>query len=995
MRRSSFRSKTLRWLAAGAVCVGAANWQEVDSHWAVASDAAKPTVKPTADQLSDQIAEPTAEQVAFFERKIRPVLVEHCLACHSQQAEANGKLKGGLRLDSAAGWKIGGDSGPAIVPGKPGESELLAALRYESYEMPPKGKLPDAVIADFEKWIADGAIDPRAGKDPREDATASGSAKKTIDLEAGRKHWAYQPPRMPPLPEVKQPLAAAGRIDRHLLVKLDAANLTPAAPVDRATLARRVYFDLVGLPPAPEEVDAFVADTAPDAYERLVDRLLASPRFGERWGRHWLDVARFAESLTLRGFILKDAWRYRNYVIEALNDDRPYDQFVREQIAGDLMAADPLAAAKPDSVAERRRQITATGFLALGNTNLEEQDKKQLDMDVVDEQLDVIGKAILAQTISCARCHDHKFDPIPTRDYYALAGILRGSKMLEHANVSQWMEVPLPVEPAEQARLDAHNAVVAALESRLGKAKERLAKLTAAATSQAKVTPVEKLAGIVVDDTQAKRVGTWQTSTHTKAFIGDGYLHDQDAGKGEKTLTFAPNLPKPGKYEVRIAFVAGGNRAASVPVTVFSADGERTIHVNQQAPPPVAGHFVTLGQFSFEKTDQSFVLVANEGTKGHVIADAVQFIAVEELAADKPEAGAGAAKAPAKVPADVLADVLADDAMEVARMEAELTRLRQTGPQRETAISLVDAGRAVDLPIHIRGSVHTLGEIAPRGFLQVATDGSPPKLPADASGRRQLADWLASRENPLAARVMANRVWHWLFGAGLVRTVDNFGTTGETPSHPELLDELALSLADDGWSVKQLIRRIVTSRAYQASSAVAGEAGDQILAADPENRLLAHANRRRLDAECLRDAMLAVSGELRLEAEGSTFPAKLTADYAYRHDLERDSRLGGGFERSVYVPVFRNAMSDVLAAFDAAADQLLAQSEAATCERVEHAYRMTLGRSPTAAEADVLVRFVDGELKSDAAAGERGRDRQVWRQVFATLFASVDFRYVD
>jgi hypothetical protein len=276
---------------------------------------------------------------------------------------------------------------------------------------------------------------------------------------------------------------------------------------------------------------------------------------------------------------------------------------------------------------------------------------------------------------------------------------------------------------------------------------------------------------------------------------------------------------------------------------------------------------------------------------------------------------------------------------------------------------------------------------------------------------------------------MANRVWHWLFGAGLVRTVDNFGTTGETPSHPELLDELALSLADDRWSVKQLIRRIVTSRAYQASSAVAGEAGDQIAGADPENRLLAHANRRRLDAECLRDAMLAVSGELRLEAEGSTFPAKLTADYAYRHDLERDSRQGGGFERSVYVPVFRDAMSDVLAAFDAAdpslvtgrrdesvvapqallmlnhsfvheraaaaADQLLAQSEAATRERVERAYRMTLGRSPTAAEADVLVRFVDGELESDAAAGERGRDRQVWRQVFATLFASVDFRYVD
>jgi hypothetical protein len=444
MRRSMLRNKTLRWLAAGAVWAVAADWRGADSRQAAANDAVK------------QQAKPTAEQIAFFERKIRPVLVEHCLTCHSQQADADGKLKGGLRLDSLAGWKAGGDSGPAIVPGKPGESQLLSALRYEAYEMPPKGKLPDAVIADFEKWIADGAVDPRQGGDAGPDSAAARGARKTIDIEAGRKHWAYQPPRLPELPAVKEPLAAAGRIDRHILARLDEANLAPAVPADRATLARRVYFELTGLPPSPEEVNAFVADASPDAYERLVDRLLASPRFGERWGRHWLDVARFAESLTLRGFILKDAWRYRDYVIEAFNDDLPYDQFVREQIAGDLLARE--ADVHTANVAERRRQIVATGLLALGNTNLEEQDKKQLDMDVVDEQLDVIGKAFLAQTISCARCHDHKFDPIPTRDYYALAGILRGSKMLEHANVSQWMEVPLPLAPAEQARLDAHSA---------------------------------------------------------------------------------------------------------------------------------------------------------------------------------------------------------------------------------------------------------------------------------------------------------------------------------------------------------------------------------------------------------------------------------------------------------------------------------------------------------------------------------------------------------
>jgi hypothetical protein len=528
--------------------------------------------------------------------------------------------------------------------------------------------------------------------------------------------------------------------------------------------------------------------------------------------------------------------------------------------------------------------------------------------------------------------------------------------------------------------------------------------LTATAASKAKITPIDKLAGIVVDDTQAKRVGTWQTSTHTKAFIGDGYLHDQDAGKGEKTLTFAPSLPKPGRYEVRIAFVAGGNRAASVPVTVFSADGEKTIHVNQQAPPTVAEHFVSLGQFSFEKTDQSFVLVANEGTKGHVIADAVQFIAVEELVADKQEAATGAANASA------------DDAMEVARMEAELTLLNQSGPRRETAVSLVDQGRAVDLPIHIRGSVHTLGDVAPRGFLQVATNGSSPELPADASGRLELANWLSSHDNPLTARVMANRVWHWLFGAGLVRTVDNFGTTGESPSHPELLDELALSLAREDWSVKQLIRTIVTSRTYQASSVPSDEVGK----ADPENRLWARANRRRLDAECLRDAMLSASGELRLESGGMTFPAKLNADYAYRHN---------GLERSVYVPVFRNAISDVLAAFDAAdpslvtgrrdasvvapqallmlnhpfvheraaaaAAKLLADGDSTTRTRVDGAYRIVLGRSPTDAEARVLMGFVESELGRERDAQKPERLRQTWRQVFASLFASIDFRYVD
>ncbi len=318
------------------------------------------------------------------ERKIRPVLVKECYPCHSMASKA---LKGGLRVDTREGLTKGGDSGPAIVGGNPQESLLLDALRHDGIEMPPKGKLPDAVIGDFERWVKMGAPDPRRG-------TASpvpGSGRPTIDIDAGRKFWAYRPPRRYQPPAVRDRAWPATAIDRFLLAALETRSVGPTHDADRATLARRLAFDLIGLPPAPEEVDAFVNDPSPVAYESLVDRLLASPHFGERWGRHWLDVARFAESLTFRGFILPPAWRFRDYVIDAFNADMPFDQFVREHVAGDLLPARDLD--------DRRRQQVAASFLVLGNTNLEDQDKNQLVMDVVDEQLDTIGRAFLAQTI--------------------------------------------------------------------------------------------------------------------------------------------------------------------------------------------------------------------------------------------------------------------------------------------------------------------------------------------------------------------------------------------------------------------------------------------------------------------------------------------------------------------------------------------------------------------------------------------------------------------
>jgi cytochrome c553 len=911
--------------------------------------------------------------VEFFEKKIRPVLADQCYSCHSAGAK---KVKGGLTLDSRAGALKGGNQGPAIRPGEPERSLLVRAIRWEDedLQMPPKERLSAAVVKDFEEWVrrgAPGAPDwAGAAKAPSAAPSRSG-----MSVEEGRSFWAFRPPARTEPPAVRDASWPAGEVDRFILARLEARGLRPAPDADPATLLRRVFYDLTGLPPTPEDVDPFVRDPSPEAYARVVDALLASPRFGERWGRHWLDVARYAESLTLRGFILKEAWRYRDYVIRAFNEDLPFDQFIREQVAGDLLGG--------ESLEERRRRRVAVSFLLLGNTNLEEQDKKQLEMDVVDEQIDAIGRGFLALTISCARCHDHKFDPIPTRDYYALAGILKNARVLEHANVSKWIEEPLPMEPALEEAARRHEEAVARLQARLKEERARAGKAARAAAEMAGgAVPVSAVPGIVVDDAAALKVGEWQASTYTGTYIGAGYLHDENSGKGRKSLTFDPDLPS-GVYDVRFAYAPGENRATAVPVTILSAEGEKTLRINQREIPPLAGRFVSLGRYRFEN-NQGYVLVSNEGTDGHVTADAVVF-----LPADRAEEARGAAGA--------------QD--EVRRLEAELKKLQESAPPRDMVMALREEKEARDLRIHVRGSVHALGEVAPRGFLQVACPGPPTRMPSRESGRRELAEWLASRENPLTARVFVNRAWHWLFGAGIVRTPDNFGVTGERPSHPELLDWLAARFMDEGWSVKKLVRRMVLSRAYRMSS----EAPLPAPEADPENRWLGRMNRRRLEAECLRDTILWAAGTLRLDAAGRTFPASLSSDYGYVH---------AGTERSVYVPVFRNALPEIFQAFDfadpsvptgrrdavtvapqallfmnspfvraqaeRAARRLLEEVPGGDRERAVRAWRLALGRPPSESEAALAVRHA-------AAAGDA---RAAWADLFQALFASVEFRYV-
>ena len=370
-------------------------------------------ITPASGKSSGFADKPTPDQLAFFEKKIRPVLVDNCYKCHSSESE---KLKGELLLDTRDGLRKGGTTGAAIVPGNPDRSLLIKALRYkdESTAMPPKGKLPDQVIADFEAWVKMGA------PDSRESASAA-SARPPIDIEKGRTFWAFQPPVRHAAPAISSKFTVRGPIDAFIHDKWDAAGVKPVGDADKRTLLRRVYLDLTGLPPSSDEVEVFVADSSPNAFEKVVDRLLTSPRFGERWGRHWLDVARYAESTGKAvNVTYPHAWRYRDYVIAAFNADKPYDQFIREQLAGDLMPTDD-----PRKKAER---IIATGFLAIGPKSVNERNGLQFELDVVDEQIDVTTQAFLGITAACARCHDHKFDPIPTHDYYALAGIFRSTE---------------------------------------------------------------------------------------------------------------------------------------------------------------------------------------------------------------------------------------------------------------------------------------------------------------------------------------------------------------------------------------------------------------------------------------------------------------------------------------------------------------------------------------------------------------------------------------
>ena len=867
-----------------------------------------------------------ASGIEFFEKRIQPLLKQRCFQCHSHES---GKAKGGLVLDSRAGWQKGGSEGPAIVPGKPGDSLLLQAVRYESYEMPPKEKLSDGEIALLEKWIAMGAPDPRKSKPPKIDP---------------KKLWALQPIKQPSVPTVKDVKWPRDELDAFILARLEEAGLGPAGDADRYTLLRRVTFDLTGLPPTPQELQSFINDQSGRAYEDVIDRLLESPGFGDHWARHWFDLSCYADLADIQGNVLiRDAWRYRDYVIAAFNSDKPLDRFIHEQIAGDLLPY--------ESVRQRREQIIATGYLAIGPWTLQNYIKGQLDADVVDHQIDRIGRTFLAQTISCARCHDHKFDPVPTRDYYALAGIFHSTRTTSYDGPGVWSQIThidLPKPEVAPEQLARREQTLKVLRSQQQKLQAKLTSLILGIPGASTANVLTLAKGIAANEKGREyEVGckaaptVWAgASQRTGAADGlqidmlradgsvvAGFQHNPGLWSGTKDTqklhraNFSYRGDGTGNVRIRVtsATPGSGRFGGAMDDLAITADGKVILeeNFNQLKPSTIEGL----------QADTKLRVLAGTTVPGWVGAGinnshavelgkgdfAVQFFGGNpgSLAAAKPvtEAGKRAFARALKLE------------KEVQGLTVRISELDQKAAP-EKALAVRDIDSPADGRIYRGGNFQSQGDITPRGFLSAVPVSKRHDIPTGTSGRLQLAHWLTDAGNPLTSRVLVNRIWHHLFGKGLVRSVDYFGVHGETPSHPELLDFLAVRLReDDRWSLKTTVRRMVMSRTYRMASSH-NSRGSKV---DPDNRLLWQMPRRRLTAESIRDAMLAASGELDPARGGPCLGLELKGNILGAGGDVNPANWGGKISddiknrRSVYLPLRRErpvGELEILSAFD-------------------------------------------------------------------------------
>lgn len=943
----------------------------------------------------DQPVSFTDEQLTFFETKIRPVLANHCYSCHSHEAKRN---KGGFYLDSRAGII----DAVLAEPGKPGDSMLIEAVHYENpdYAMPPKGKLPDKVIKDLEKWVEMGMPWP-------EEAGPAGA--EVFDLEARKaSHWAWKMPRLvEELPKAPGLGDDANVIDRFVEARLAKEGIEPGPKADRATLIRRVTLDLTGLPPTAAEVDAFVRDESPEAYEQLVDRLLDSPRYGEKWARHWLDLVRYAESYGHEfDFNIPHAWKYRDYVIRAVQDDVPYDRFVKEHIAGDLI--------KPRIHEETKvnEAVKATGWWFLHEQTHAPTDVRTHEADRIDNQIDALSKTFMGVTVACARCHDHKFDAISDEDFYSLAGYMQSSRQ-------------------QEAYLDRDGKIDAAMKNARSAYAKGQAAFDKLGASNAKPTVIEHADTRLFEDFNNGSFNGWLT---TGWAWGDkptaASQWDSTSGKAAAVL---PGVAHSG--------LLGDQAMGTIRSPEFDFD-HQSIWVRVRGKGEVrlvidSYTMITLHKLLFESFRQTFdtkgkwqwiqvkdgrklyvgkgyhrahLALIDDHTDGHLVIDEVRF---------------GDKGAPPNPPTPAVFDSIATDQDPAfATFTKELREASAKMPRPERVLAITD-GTPEDSYLHIRGGWRAIGEDLPRRFL-TALGGEEMEQSKTGSGRDGLADAMTGKDNPLTARVQVNRLWHHLFGRGIVPTVDNFGVLGLPASHPELLDHLAVMfMEEDGWSNKAMIKRIVMSRAYQRTS---DRNSSEVEEQDPQNLLLHRQNIRRMTSESLRDSILFVAGSLNEQRFGPPVPVHLTS-FMQGRGRPKGGPLDGQGRRSIYTSVRRNFLSPMMLTFDTPipfstvgkrnqsnvpaqsltlmndpfvhdqadkwAGRLVKDGSTNAAQRIDAMFVTAVGRTPTDAERNAALSFVEQAAEQRNAPEEKVLgDARVWRELCHAMYNLKGFSYV-
>lgn len=894
-------------------------------------------------------------QFEWFEKQVRPILAEHCYGCHGPLKQMNG-----LRVDSRQALLSGGDSGPAVIPGAPDDSLLVRAVRREGdLHMPPEEPLSAEAVDVLVEWVRQGAFWPEGGEQ------AGG-----VDW---RGHWAFRPVSEQPLPEVGRPEWCRTTVDRFVLAGLESAGLGPSPPADRRTLMRRACYALTGLPPKPEEVEAFEQDVAADAFERLVDRLLGSPQFGERWARHWLDVARFADT---KGYVfLQDgnfpwAYTYRDYVIRAFNTDLPYNQFLREQIAADAL---PLG--------EDRRALTALGFLTLGGRFMNNQH------DIIDDRIDVVTRGLLGLTVSCARCHDHKYDPIPTADYYSLYGVFASS-----------MEptVPPTFEPPPQTE------EYAAFAAELAKREQALREFV-----DAKYRELVSGARLRADAYMlAVHAGSRQPDMEEFMLLADGsdlnpkmlqrwrvYL---ERARREGNPVFVPwhalcAIPEAEFAAKAAELIAGWQTDASVNRLVAQ-------RLAEAAPRDLSAVAACYGQLFRD------VVQAWEQAQAAAAAAGTEASSLPEPEREQIRQVLYGADAPPSVPYNPMGDLeLLPDRPSQAKLQELLKAVeewRVSGPGAPPrAMVLVDRPQPIEPYVFLRGSPAKRGPSVPRQFLAVLS-GAERRPFTHGSGRLDLAEAIVDPHNPLTARVWVNRVWLHLFGRGLVSTPSDFGLRSDPPTHPELLDHLAFTFMQEGWSTKALIRRIVLSATWQQASADRPECR----AVDPENRLWWRMDRRRLDYEAMRDTLLAVSGRLNTALGGPSvqlysppfsdrrtlygFVDRLNVPGLLRtFDFPSPDATSPKRDETTVPPQALFLMNHPLV--QELAEQLVQRAEVANAPdlpgKVRALYRLVYGRAPTDEEIQLAAQYLG--LPDEAAAR--------WPWYAQALLMSNELMFID